>query len=298
VWFSLSRNTPQVHVPSPDHFPDLVPTTGPTITVEWRGLPLLLFGVVLEHNEALMREFALERLGELDPADELTPPPLAAAAAARARLAQSVEDYQPLAAGQRHVDITLRLEPRDVDSLAQLLPVLGEAEQLSADGRILTQPALPELRQLREWCITEIVRQAGGAAPTPWRTPYVDDRVPVELSADLRAAAEEVGQSSEALVLARPDVIVAASPAAAQLLGWEADELVGRRITVVVPPDLRDVHLAGMTRHLMTGRTVMLGVDVPTFAWHRTGYALPVRLRLDRWPGIRSLFVAHFGPAD
>ena len=192
VWFSLSRGTTQAREPSAEHFPDVVPTTGPTIIVEWRGLPLLLFGVVLEHNEALMREFTLERLGDVGPTGDPLPSPLAAAAAARARLAQSVEAYQPLSRAQQHMDVILRLEPRDVDALAQLLPVLGQAERLSAAGRILTQPALPEIRELREWCITEIVRQAGGKAPRPWRTPYVEDRVPVVMSADVRAAAEDV----------------------------------------------------------------------------------------------------------
>lgn len=299
VWFSLARNTAQqVPEPSPDHFPDLVPTSGPTITVEWRGLPILLFDVVLEHNEALMREYALDQLGEIDAPEELGPPPLAAASAARARLAQSVAEYRPLAGAQGHVDVTLRLEPRDVVALAELLPVLDEAERLSVAGRILTQPALPELRELREWCIGELVRQAKGAPPTPWLTPYIDDRVPVQMSADVRDAAEQVWNSSEPLLLGRPDVILAVAPAAAELLGWDGQDLVGRRITVVVPPDLRDVHLAGITRHLMTGRTAMLGVEVPTFAWHRAGYAMPVRLLLDRWPGVSSLFVARFESAD
>lgn len=298
VWFSLSRGPTPAREPAADHFPDLVPTSGPTITVEWRGLPLLLFGVVLEHNEALMREFALERLGEVDPTGDPTPSPLAAAAAARARLAQSVQAYQPLATAQQHADVVFRLEPGDVDALAELLPVLARAEELSAAGRILTQPALPELRKLREWCIAEIVRQAGGAAPTPWRTPYVEDRGPVLMSADVRTAAQDVRRSSEPLLLARPDVIVAVAPAAADLLGWDPEDLVGRRITLVIPPDMRDVHLAGITRHLMTGQTQMLGVEVATFAWHRAGHAVPVRLLLDRWPGVQSLFVARFEAAD
>jgi PAS domain S-box-containing protein len=298
VWFCLAGNSTHVHDQSADHFPDLVPTSGPTITAEWRDLPLLLFDVVMEHNEALMREFALEQLGELDPTEELAASPLAAAAAARARLAQAVDAYRPLARTQRHVDVTLQLEPRDVAALANLLPVLRAAEQLSATGRILTPPALPELRELREWCVTEIVRQADGAVPRPWSTPYVDDRVPVEMSADERAAAQQIWQSSESLLLARSDVIVAVSPSAATLLGWQAEDLVGRRITVVVPPDLRDVHLAGITRHLMTGRTTMLGVEAPISAWHRKGYEVPVRLLLDRWPGVQSLFVARFGSAD
>ena len=298
MWFSLARNTTQLHEPAPDHFPDLVPTSGPTITVEWRGLPMLLFEVVLEHNEALIREFALERFGDPEAAaQELGPPPLAAASTARARLAQTVAEYRPLASTQGHVDVTLELEPGDVDALAGLLPVLAEAERLSVAGRILTQPALPELRQLREWCIGELVRQSEGGAPIPWRTPYVEDRVPVQMSADVRNAADEVWQSSEPLLLARPDVIIAVAPGAAELLGWQPEDLVGRRITVVVPPDLRDIHLDGITRHLMTGRTAMLGAEVSTFAWHRAGHEVPVRLLLDRWPGVRSLFVARFGPA-
>jgi PAS domain S-box-containing protein len=295
VWFSLAAVRAHDREPSPEHFPDLLPTSGPTVNVEWQDLPLLLFQVVLEHNEALMREFALERLGEIDPVSDTAPPPVAAAAAARARLAQAVAEYRPLAGTQGHADVTLRLEPRDVSALAGLLPVLEEAEQLSAAGRILTQPALPELRQLREWCITEIVRQAEGAAPIPWRTPYVEDRVTVQVSADIRAAAEQVRGSSEPLMLARPDVIIAAAPAAAELLGWDPEELAGRRITVVIPPDMRDVHLAGITRHLMTGRTTMLGTEVSISAWHREGYPVPIRLLLDRWPGVRALFVARFG---
>jgi PAS domain S-box-containing protein len=298
VWFSLAGSRHDGHPVCPDHFPDLVPTSGPTVTVEWLGLPLLLFQVVLEHNEALMREFALERLGELVSTDLLAAPPVAAAAAARARLAQAVAEHRPSAGGERHADVTLRLEPSDVHALAGLLPVLNDAEKLSAAGRILTQPALPELRQLREWCVTEIVRQAGGEAPTPWSTPYVEDRVPVQASADIRAAIQAVRESTESLILARPDVIIAVAPSAAELLGWDAEDLIGRRITVVVPPDLRDVHLAGITRHLMTGRTTMLGVEAPISAWHRQGRPVPVRLLLNRWPGVRSLFVARFAPAD
>jgi PAS domain S-box-containing protein len=132
----------------------------------------------------------------------------------------------------------------------------------------------------------------------PWSTPYVEDRVPVQASADIRAAIAEVRQSSEPLMLARPDVIIAVAPSAAELLGWDAEDLIGRRITVVVPPELRDVHLAGITRHLMTGRVTMLGVEVPISAWHRQGHPVPVRLLLDRWPGVRSLFVARFGSAE
>ena len=93
-------------------------------------------------------------------------------------------------------------------------------------------------------------------------------------------------------------MIVAVTPEVAELLGWDPEELIGRRITVVIPPDIRDVHLAGITRHLMTGQTSMLGTEVSTTAWHRAGYPVPVRLLLDRWPGVQSLFVVRFGPAD
>jgi PAS domain S-box-containing protein len=101
-----------------------------------------------------------------------------------------------------------------------------------------------------------------------------------------------------ALLLATAAALVAAAPAAAQLLGWDPDELVGRRITVVVPPDLRDVHLAGITRHLLTGHSTMLGAEVSISAWHREGHPVPVRLLLDRWPGVRPVFVARFTPAE
>ena len=56
--------------------------------------------------------------------------------------------------------------------------------------------------------------------------------------------------------------ILAVSAPLAQALGWRVDDLVGRRIVALVPPRFREAHVAGFSRHLSTGDTRVLGVEI------------------------------------
>ncbi|MDP9396751.1 MAG: hypothetical protein M3P96_02485 [Actinomycetota bacterium] len=53
-------------------------------------------------------------------------------------------------------------------------------------------------------------------------------------------------------------------------------------MTVLVPERLREAHVTGFTRHLVTGRHTMIGHEVTVPALSRLGHELPVRLRLER----------------
>jgi PAS domain S-box-containing protein len=55
--------------------------------------------------------------------------------------------------------------------------------------------------------------------------------------------------------------IVAVSRSLADALGWAVEDLVGRRVVTLIPPRLREAHVAGFTRHLTTGEAHVL--DVP-----------------------------------
>jgi PAS domain S-box-containing protein len=56
--------------------------------------------------------------------------------------------------------------------------------------------------------------------------------------------------------------ILAVSRPLAQALGWTVDDLVGRRLVALVPPELREAHVAGFSRHVTTGERHILDVPV------------------------------------
>ena len=98
------------------------------------------------------------------------------------------------------------------------------------------------------------------------------------------------------LVVAADDgnQVLAASPGVASLLGWEPADLVGRRVTVLIPTDMRVAHVTGFTRYLVTGRTSIIGHDVAVPALHRDGHHVPVTLHVERLAaGDRVVFVAR-----
>ena len=49
------------------------------------------------------------------------------------------------------------------------------------------------------------------------------------------------------------NVILSVNPATERIFGWAADELVGKRMSVLMPDRLRAQHAAGMTRYLESG---------------------------------------------
>ena len=75
--------------------------------------------------------------------------------------------------------------------------------------------------------------------------------------------ASSVSDSPRAVVAADDNNrLIAVSASAAELFGWEVTELVGRRVVTIVPPRLRESHVAGFTRHLTTGETHVLGTEL------------------------------------
>lgn len=57
--------------------------------------------------------------------------------------------------------------------------------------------------------------------------------------------------------------IVFVSPGAAELLGWEPEALVAQRLTTIIPPELRQAHLAAFTRYQLTGEPHIMDKPVP-----------------------------------
>ena len=73
------------------------------------------------------------------------------------------------------------------------------------------------------------------------------------------------------------------NPAATALFGWRAGEVVGRSLAeVLVPPELRDAHRAGLRRYVETGVSRVAGRPLALSAMHRDGSRIPVHITI--WP--------------
>jgi PAS domain S-box-containing protein len=91
------------------------------------------------------------------------------------------------------------------------------------------------------------------------------------------------------LLDALPDAVIAADAAnrvvyangaAAALLGWPAEELVGRPLTTIVPERLRADHVAAFGRFIATHEARLVGRTTRLPALHRDGHEIEVELTL------------------
>jgi PAS domain S-box-containing protein len=71
--------------------------------------------------------------------------------------------------------------------------------------------------------------------------------------------------------------------AAERTLGYGRNDVIGRNLAdVVVPPSLRERHLAGFARHLATGESSVLGRHVEMTALRADGREIPVEIAITR----------------
>ena len=73
------------------------------------------------------------------------------------------------------------------------------------------------------------------------------------------------------------------NPAAERTFGYDREKVVGKHLAdVIVPPSLREKHLAGFARHLATGESHVLGRRVEMTALCADGREIPVELAITR----------------
>lgn len=282
-------------------------------------MPATLWLSARQHHDALLREFMLYQA-----ARGREHPGVAAADAARAMISIAVVDAVDRAqragtaepAGSADHPSALPWVPKRLDlrmsvpddasaMFAALQDVLDTAERLAANGELLLRPALPEIVAVRDWACEQVIAQLAGNLPSRW--PGTDqERFEDEFHDGVNPAAGEwaaaVVAQSTAGAIAADDAnrILAISEPLAAVLGWEPGELVGRRVITVVPPALREAHVAGFSRHLSTGEAHVLGVPVDLPVLRRDGTELPCRLVIERAPlqHGRAVYVAWIDPLE
>jgi PAS domain S-box-containing protein len=287
VWFRLgvAPGTPPPLADVPEDRPL------PLVDVELRNLPVTLYTAWQQHADALLREATLASFDADDP-DGNGDFPLAgkalSALADAAGLIFTLRDDDVAS-----TDVTMHIDGDAVPYFPILRELLGQATAMSQAGQLLVPPSLPELAALRRWVCDEVARQSAGLPPTPWVDFDAEIDAPLQVSpatlAEIRSATGSV------IAVDASNRMIAVSDEAADLLGYRPADLEGRRLVKIIPPRIRDKHIAAFTRYLLDGRSTVLGSEYATHALHRDGSELPVTLIVERRsdPATRALFVAR-----
>jgi PAS domain S-box-containing protein len=284
-------------------------------TVVLRGLPPRLWLAAREHHQGILREFYLydaiagggsaEAFAQTDTARQLVFSTLMEALrAAGVDAANHPHHADPARDAPARLDLELPVPPGGQQAFQAMQDILDAAERLAVAGRLLARPALPEILALRDWVCDQVVAQcSGGVAPSPWPG-VAQERFTVEVH-DRRVQAgpawdpSSVATSDRAVVAADDaNRILAVSRPLAAAIGWDVDDLVGRRVVTLVPPRLREAHIAGFSRHLTTGESHLLGVPTRLPVLHADGTEAEYEVLLEQAVAERghAVFLAWVTP--
>lgn len=320
VWFVISDAASESAAKELCGWSDLIaeleqsPRAG-TKKVVLRSLPCTLWLAVEERHDALLRELAL---GHRD--SSVSAEALAAAEAASARLSSAV--HQKLAAAKARgdvrnplpsnhpgrleavpltVDAALLLSPGDGEAFAALQDVLDEAERRATASLMLSRPGLPEVIALRDWACEQVIAQLNGQEPSSRGGTDADRFTELHDHDDLPSDwdSSTVSQAGAGLVAADDrNRIIGISATLASTLGWQVEDLVGRRVVAIVPPQYREAHVAGFTRHLTTGQAHALGVelDLPVLKADGSQILCTFLIEAYRTPSGRTVYLSKITP--
>ena len=273
-------------------------------TVVLRDMPVALWLAAREHHDAMIRELChwIAEHGQAASVD--------VAGADRAR--STVSGTLSRVLGRHHgddtrvwperTDLVLDVAPDGARAFEALQDTLDFGESLALDGKLLIQPALPEIVAVRDWVCEQAIAQLLDVDPNPWPG-TAQERFETEVR-DHRAAKAEwddsvTGAAGAVVAADAANRIIAVSDGALDLLGWDRDELVGRRVVTIVPPAWRERHVAGFSRNVSTGEMTILGDTLELPVLRADGSEVSCRVRIDRLSGSgqRMVYAAWFEPA-
>lgn len=303
VWFEIADPSPGATRDRSGRISNThLPAQRSTVHIELTNVPLLMHVAWQEHASGLLRELLLTRLEE----DATAIDEHAAASAAMSVLFEQIpapelgEDPEAIMAAALEPQVSaervvLSLSPEAAADFDVLDEMLETAVRMSEEGRLFSPPTQPEIGAFRRWLCAQVREQSAGGAPREWTAPI--GHPPPADPRTLHWDPVSVSRSSRALVAADDtDQIVAVSPAALALLGYEhPHELVGSRLICIIPTRYHQAHIAGLTLHLASGRGPLLGnrVSVPMLRADRGEQVMDLRVEARHLPDGRAIFVAE-----
>jgi len=317
VWFQVRNGAPEqdaekllaawdVNEPDPT-------VAGDAVKAVLACLPPRLWLATRQHHDALLRELVLYLA-----AHDEAPVDVATADSARwlvshtlatvlKRMGRKQSERLFTPSGRLHtrswlpeaIDLELRVPPSLGPAYEVLQDTLDRAERLAAAGLLLARPGLPEIIEVRDWVCDQIVAQLAGVPPAPWpgtaqerfETAVHDYTGGNEPEWDIGVVRDS---DSGAVAADSANRIIAVSAPLAQRLGWAVDDLVGRRVVTLIPPALREAHVAGFSRHLSTGEANLFGLQLELPVLARDGTQVRCQFLLERGPSnaARAVYIA------
>ena len=287
-----------------------------------RDLPPTLWLAAREHHQALLRELVLYLAEHADA--HPNPPDLVRADEARnliwsalleeldrARAAGTARrplpdgHPSPLPDVPAAIDLHLRVPRAMGPAFGAMQDALDTGERLAVRDRLLVRPGLPEIVAVRDWACEQVVAQLAGVPSAAWPgsdQSHFADEVHDRESPRAPQWDTTVVTASDRGVVAADDAnrIIAISDRLADVVGWRREEIVGRRVVALIPPELREAHVAGFSRHLTTGQSHVLGVDLQLPVLHRDGRRITCSFLIERAPaaGGRPVYLAWIEPVE
>lgn len=270
-----------------------------------RHVPLLMHAAWQEHAAALLREYLLHVLDDDDAVLDKHARASAAMSLLHDQLPAPILPADPDAlmadAIEPHVtadEVVLQIPTASLGNFETLDELLRSAIVQSRAGAFLSPPTQPEIDEMRQWMCSEVARQAAGdTTATPWLA-RTDVSATLADQASLTADYAQLSKVEEPLLATDgASIIVAVSQAALSLLGYRhAEQLLGRRVIVVVPARFHQAHIAGTTLHATNGRDNLLEVPIQVPMVRADGSEVSVRIevRPQRLVDDRHVFVARF----
>jgi PAS domain S-box-containing protein len=308
VWFELGGVNPATDGASyAGRFGD-----GKVVRVMLRQVPLLMHMAWQEHAASLLREYLLFALADDEDALDNHAQASAAMSLLHEQLPAPNLGDEPNALMANAIEPHVTVQELVVDIPATVVPyfdtlntLLKSAIAAARTGSLLSPPTQPEIDEMRQWLCTEVARQgAGDRTATPWvaRTDVRATFLHVTEQPAQTGQYPGLADAGEAVLATdEASVIVVASAAALEILGYSsADELLGRRVLVVVPSQFHQAHIAGTTMNATNGRDTLLAVPirVPMVRADGTEVLVDLEVRPHLLSDGRRVFVARFTPAD
>jgi PAS domain S-box-containing protein len=270
VWFLLATQGDAGHPLDDDQTGhDIVAAA---FVVRLQQVPAALLRASVQHGDNLLRELALTSMADTAQTD--TP-------GWKASNIDLGPVLNAVAAASEADEVTVELPQGSGAAALERLSLLEEAEHLACSGALLTTPGLPEVSRCREWLLREIASQEEGDDPVPWQLPGPLE--PVREAAEVPEHERRAVDAVQVATILADDAnrIVHVNGAAADLLGWDADELCGLRLLEIIPPAQREAHLAGFNRYLLTREPRLLGRPVQLPALRADGTTIEVTVTID-----------------
>ncbi|MBI5410538.1 MAG: PAS domain S-box protein [Nitrospirae bacterium] len=214
-------------------------------------------------------------------------------AAFRRRLAREDPVARPLAEAARGAAGQGQGQGQGIVADYRGVPVLAVWRSVPSFGwglvvKMDEAEVLAPLVRLRGALLAGLGLLSVAAGVVGWRSGRkMDDAMARVLEA--KAKAEEAEAQINGLLSAAPDAvfgadeagtILMANEAAHRMFGWQAGSLVGQNITVIVPPDDREAHRAGLRRYLETGESRLIGTVIEVIGYRLDGTTFPCELSM------------------